>query len=582
MKLLLHKMWSDLRDSRWAWMGWNAVLVSQVVCCGLFFHGHISQAAHWIAAVLWWGQIGVGALFVNDLFQIDRLQQRQAFWLNRPIRPLTLLLGKTLLAMLGLLLPLLTGRIACQAILGMPLIDFGDWPWAVLWALFSISLIGVWNWAQPKRWHTGFTISLLAIIILIGPKMLYEVWRLIALNSEESSDAFLKMLGLLNDQLHRCWREPVGILVMTCFLFGLLSLICKQQRPLSLLMLLLGVPALNSFWLWDLASKINPLVETPAKALATTTFETCGLTAFYPYPSTVFDPFGNPSPESIRKITPEFTPLKKPNRDGGTDLVLSIKPPLRMKAPQEFAIQHTWERLSLVLPVGVEPPVQTRIILELDEPFLAPDQADLIRKGFPPLTATLVANAYRPKIAPWITKITPERTSHSIEQPPHLATIRFGRYYLWDEITRLVPFTGGSGSFPIREGLRGQWNAKGYQIMAAHALSGNPFKILTQAVEIRGSNCDWSHLIPFLQYESSAESHDWLKLPLTTVDKLIYGSSYFYDSDGRPHDIAFKSPDARWLVELGTPHGETVNIEASFVIPDQWQKGAVQPADSAK
>ena len=149
MKLLLHKMWSDLRDVRWPWAAWWLILILQVVCCRLFFYDTLFLDARILSAVLWGGQILAGARFVLRLFKLDEIHSPTAFWISRPIRPMSLLVAKVILALLGLLIPMLMARAACMGVMSLPLVDAHDWGWPIAICVFVVALCGVSIWGTP-------------------------------------------------------------------------------------------------------------------------------------------------------------------------------------------------------------------------------------------------------------------------------------------------------------------------------------------------------------------------------------------------------------------------------------------------
>lgn len=369
MKLLLHKMWSDLRDVRWPWAAWWLILILQVVCCRLFFHDALFFDPRFVSVVLWVGQILAGTQFVLRLFKLDAIHSPTAFWISRPIRPMSLLVGKVVLALFGLLIPMLIARAACMGLMSLPLVNARDWGWPTAICVFAVALCGVSVWGTTTYWRSGLVCGVLALLIVLGPKGIISGWDYIiherAFGVSGISRYIWVVVGLLDDAWRVLWLSIGGITLVSSFLLLILGIACARRRPVNAAAFLLGVLTLNAGWmLMHFDRKFEPPVAKLSKSRA--------------------DNMAVDRGNTVHLKIPDLIPTKLvQNTKGESKLNILIKLPPIPGIPKGIPIGSAVMDCAFNLPLGSSNKrlVDFRLNIDADEQLIS--RKELVEKGFP-------------------------------------------------------------------------------------------------------------------------------------------------------------------------------------------------------
>ena len=565
MNLLLHKMWSDLRDACWAWVAWLGMLLAQIIACALFFYGRIDAPLPWLLGLLWLGQIVAGVCLVHRLFRIDAYQSPTAFWVSRPVRPGVLLLAKYGTALGALLIPMMLARFACQSIVQLDAYDLGEWRWAVLWVMFGTGLAGIIHWSRPKAGQSLSALLLLTIAMVLVPhslSALYDTWCSESPgHSRPEVRNYFDTFALKWDYL---WFKQRGILLITAFLTLLTMLLMRKRTSLSLLWLLLGIPFLN--WLWVVSGSADAVIpryerDTPFqnsfKALVT------GLDAVEGDGTEPQGTSAHPLPDH-HLAEPLSIARGEVEWDETEGAKFHIPLPEQTSFPPGLIIVAACYIKDFSLPVGIQLPPETKLALVSDVNKLLPQPQELMVHGFTEDQAKLIVNGANAKSGS-------SKFQRFLEHPRTEST--FGHlkvmvYRYGSGIHRAYGPIGKRASILLAPGIRANCDSSGYSL--CQSLSPRtPPRLSSRGVDFPQ---------PDRAYFTSEGSDRHQAFPMPLIFLGQSHSELSHENLINFPRITPYEPKNFWLIHLSSERlaGE-FTIDVDFEIPETWRaKNAVE------
>ena len=555
MKLLLHKMWSDLRDVRWPWAAWWLILILQVVCCGLFFHDTLFLDARILSAVLWGGQILAGARFVLRLFKLDAIHSPTAFWISRPIRPMSLLVGKVVLALLGLLIPMLMARAACMGLMSLPLVDAHDWGWPIAICVFAIALCGVSVWGTTTYWRSGFVCGVLALLIVLGPKGIIIGWDYIiherAFGVSGISRYIWVVVGLLDDAWRLLWLSIGGITLVSSFLLLILGIACARRRPVNAAAFLLGVLTLNAGWmLMHFDRKFEPPVAKLSKSRADNMAVDRGNTVHLKIPDLI--------PTELVQGT-----------NGEAKLNILIKLPPIPGIPKGIPIGSAVMDCAFNLPLGSSNKrlVDFRLNIDADEQLIS--RKELVEKGFPASEVDAFLKTCPPMLNGTISPGNLTGYHAPVALSPRVGSLFVRAEIMRHELGRVIgPISPGEGKL-MKEGVRINFGERDSSLYFCPAAVEQPESFSNFMEIIKSPEGQFSGLnFTWFPNDSTGGVYAFSTPVINArrVDSLTSVVSASWRGD-RPVD---RSNADAYFFQMGDLHHVQLVIEAEFELPEAW------------